>query len=409
MKSSSVRAFSQFANKIHPQVALTRNESKRLLDSLKTSFRQHLDGEHSSERQNKSEQESYTSLSHTERHVASVLTNPLLATPLLPRNASLSPDTRHPIEIFNECVSNGTATFTIANQCLSAFHRSLGALTPDSRRKHILKYQPGTKVLQWLWANDLARYEVFTSGHRLSSSVVALLLREGREEAVWNWLETADQHFPAKTEQSNPKAILLRHLVYWKSKIRSGNLGSAYEAFLRAVGQSSTDTAGLEVLRPSGIYLLGESLRQKGAATAGTSLGSAVRFLETFPMWKQSDVEPPAVDAARLKLQCLGPKFLDGALDVAARLDIEAAKSTNGHYGTRVVKFLMALADTLQEHGTRQQARRLVMLLEGIQSEQQNKKATILSSEVRSLPGLLLQDIETWSQLTNPHAEPQPG
>ncbi|PNS19331.1 hypothetical protein CAC42_2508 [Sphaceloma murrayae] len=408
MKSSAARHFTQFTNKIHPQVALTRTESQRLLDSLKTSFRQHLDAEHDATSRQTASVSPAKSLSYTERHVASVLTNPLLATPPR-RDHSDTISSRHPIEIFNECVARGTATYNIANQCLSAFHRMLASSSPAGRQEAILKHRPGTKILQWLWANDLARADVFTSGQRLASSVTALLLREGREESVWSWLDVADQgtdpHYATGKQVSSPQATLLNHIVYWRSKSRDRHLGPALDTFMKAVARVRTHAFPTASLALAGNYIISESLKQRNSLVSDSVRVSILKFIESFDLWKQGYLEPHAIDMARMKLQHLGSAGIDQTLDLIAGLEIESAQLSKGQYGTKVVKLLLALSETLQESGTREQVRRFVGYIEGLQDDREPNEESVLMVGLRCLPELLLRDVQRWASTSA--AQPQ--
>ncbi|KAF4553763.1 Hypothetical protein D9617_6g094960 [Elsinoe fawcettii] len=415
MKSTSVRSISQFASKIHPQIALTRTESKRLLDSLKTSFRYQLDAAHEVQDGQASKQHR-SALNHAERHVASVLTNPLLATSQIGQPHKLSNDNRHPIDVFNDCAANGTASLEIASQCLSAFHRSLRSLTSEQKRAEIARHQPGSKVLQWLWATGLAQSEALVVAQRLVSSVVALLLREGKEETIWKWLATADTSLQThnaisdQTERTSAQASLLKQLTYWKVKSKKNDPSLAIDAFQRAANMIGVGEILPESLRPAGLLLIADVQRSKGLASSLPGAGNLVNFLETFQLWKLSDIEPAAIDIARLGLQHVGATYLEIALDITTRLDIKEARLSHDHYGTKVVRLLLALSEALQINGSKEQIRRFVGLLQKTQEPKSTEKHnSLLFREVQGLPRLLLQDVEAWSRPMPHHVTSAPG
>ncbi|KAF2225659.1 hypothetical protein BDZ85DRAFT_257872 [Elsinoe ampelina] len=413
MKSSSVRSISQFASKLHPQVALTRTESKRLLDSLKTSFRQQLDAEHNPDHVQATAVSRGSALNHAEKHVASVLTNPLLATSQIPRPLIPTNDKRHPIDIFTDCAANGVATIHLASQCISAFHRLLKSLTAEKKREEIAKFQPGSKILQWLWATGMAQSEALVSGQRLVSSVVALLLREGKEEAIWKWFTTADHdHLEGasapNSDQVSAQSLILRQLIYWKVRAWRDDPRGAVEAFTKAIGMVNAGIVPSQSTRPAGVFLLSELKRQTTQVSTSTDSDSIIGFLQSFQTWKQSDLEPHAIDVARLSLQYLGATYLEKALQIATRLDLEEAKSTQDSYGTKVVRYLLTLSEVLQAHGSRDQMHRFVKILQHVQDTSATQhKGSLLAQEIQGLPRLLLQDIKTWSSpLSDPTISP---
>ena len=241
MKASSTTLFRSLASRIHPQVILTKKESTQFLNSLTASFRHHLDAEHPHDHASASRARTATPLTLTEKHVVSVLTNPLLTRG--PSQVSVgSSEGRHPIDIFEALVAEGSASPATVTQCLLSFRRSIRNETSQARYKAIQRYQPGTKVLKWLWANGLTHSTVFEHDHNLFKAVVYFLVREGRTEAVRDWISTASTQPLSRSDSQSPKSVLLNWLITCEAKSGRKGLNRALGTFVDIV-QSQPDGA----------------------------------------------------------------------------------------------------------------------------------------------------------------------
>ncbi|KAG9822842.1 hypothetical protein KCU68_g16492, partial [Aureobasidium melanogenum] len=161
MKASSVQqAFKSLTSRIHPQLPLSERESKRLLNALTSSFRSHLDHHHNHDAAasvtsaSASTQHPLSSSTATDRHLASILTNPLLTKPV---HQQLKAKSKHPIALFEDQVAAGRANLPSARLCLEAFRTSLSSLPPAQVKDHIARYAAGSRALRWLWTSAHTR------------------------------------------------------------------------------------------------------------------------------------------------------------------------------------------------------------------------------------------------------------
>jgi len=184
MKASEVSLLRSLANKIHPQIALSRKESETLLNGLKASFRTQLANTHPVIT-NRTDLKP-NNLTYTEKHVASILTYPLLATcPAYERPNSI----RHPITILEDSIHNGAATVEIVKNCLLSFRRSLRQADKNTRHENLLLHRAGEKTLRWLWANKMLDNGSIKADDSFWEVTVFFLLRENKEELLYQWLD----------------------------------------------------------------------------------------------------------------------------------------------------------------------------------------------------------------------------
>ncbi|GAM90582.1 hypothetical protein ANO11243_086270 [Dothideomycetidae sp. 11243] len=394
MKPSSSTLFKSFASRIHPQVVLSKQESKQFLNALTTSFRQRLDAEYPPHSHTSVVESKATGpLTLTEKHVASVLTNPLFAHTKSDHSAGMptagSPAARHPMEIFETCVANGTASLMTAMQCLLAFRKSLRSKPPHERQKAEAHYQAGTKVLQWLWASNLARAEVFEFDEKLFKAVVYFLVREGRDAAVVNWIETASAESSTTDSAVSPKSTLLDWFVTCKSKSQRNSVQQALAAFLVVIKSATPHDMAYANLAGSHLVTL---LQETGAQEPDRQL--IVEFLETFSRWQRSDLGPLTVDVSRLRLRYIPFKSINSALRLAEELDLQQVKSEVDQYDEKLVQFLVSLSDAIQKVGTQEQATQFINLLEMVEKHEKSPAESLLSRATEGVSSMLLQKLD---------------
>jgi hypothetical protein len=182
--------------KIHPPMQLSRQESQKLLSLLKTSFRQQLDAEHPEPAQ--------LHAHPTDAHFNSLLTNPLLSLPS-PRPLHPSVGTQkhgtaltgalehaeltsnQPLDLFDQCVANGTATLHTAQLCLRAHIKKLDGLPEDGRSKQYQTLRPGARVLKWLQSSGMGDSMDFVHDAAFTKPLMHVVALEGAEQFVWQW------------------------------------------------------------------------------------------------------------------------------------------------------------------------------------------------------------------------------
>ncbi|KAJ9621204.1 hypothetical protein H2203_007255 [Taxawa tesnikishii (nom. ined.)] len=321
MKNSTAQAFRSVASKIHPQVGLTSRESQRLLNALTASFRQHLDSEHPdvlthSEKSIATAAGGHavlqSSTSSADRHLASILTNPLLARP--PANkasaiAQLNNGRKHPIKVFEDCVSTGAATTDIAKLCLDSFRKSLTGVSPEEAQKQIQELDGGARVLRWIWANDQEETLRMTGDTVFIDNLTYFLVREKRENVIWELLtaeltgmESANQTLQSIKEAQKWRGVWLRALV----KAEWGK-SEAMKAFLQAFETVSTAPASSSLrhlpLTPAGAYLTQRLAAVKWNEPVPSAVVSLYdRFTQSVSSWDTAPNVSALYKIAKLQL-----------------------------------------------------------------------------------------------------------
>lgn len=276
MKGSAVvRGLKSLVSKLHPQLPLSSKESQRLLTALTTSFRKQLDQAHPS--QPVSEDNKPTALSHglpksgakqlhsssasfADKHLASVLTSPLLSKV----GDTLKPDrdlelakaelqsnpSKDPILLLEEYHQKGAATVPLALLCLEKVEQSLSTLPDYKREAAIREDNTGKRVLLWLWKSKLYEGDEFVENVKFIESLCRFLVREQADQYFWEWwkmdMALGNQELPAGWSQLH-YAKMVQHSYRWKNRMLRnfvkakfhGSEGpspnSALQAFLHAV------------------------------------------------------------------------------------------------------------------------------------------------------------------------------
>jgi len=317
MKHSPVQAFKYLASKIHPQVALSEPESKRLLGALTSSFRRQLDAAYPSptsrhgndvRTEERSRNAGLTAgTSATDSLLASVLTSPLLAgahdhggRSYMRKGRTNAVAHEEPISVFRKYVSQGAATLDVALACLSAFRSTLSLMASHQRKARVMEVQAGKTVLDWLQSSSYTSSDVFAGDLRLVELLVDSLVAEGQEEAVWTFMARVDDKVtaPRPTKGSSricPPAFLLRSLVMAHISCDvAGGREAAIAAFLRAIDVSQSPAfaqipRGLFLCR-AGAYLV-RLLSTEAVATVSNPTYVALfdQFVRSCSLWR-----PPA-------------------------------------------------------------------------------------------------------------------
>ena len=215
MKGSAVvQGLKSLASKLHPQLPLSPKESSRLLTALTSSFRQQLDAAHprpvSDEKDRPKLEDGATpktgnhglhssSAALADKHLASVLTNPLLTRRDGAKKPTLDYTTakidlqknpaKDPISLLEDFSDKGAATIPIAVLCLETFQKLLDNLDADKRRNQIVQTEAGKRTLLWLWKSKLYETDAFVDDKRLVEVMVPIVIEEGFENYLWEWLK----------------------------------------------------------------------------------------------------------------------------------------------------------------------------------------------------------------------------
>ncbi|KAK5169877.1 uncharacterized protein LTR77_005855 [Saxophila tyrrhenica] len=238
MRSSGVvQSLKSWASKLHPQLPLNAKESQRLLTALTSSFRQQLDQAHpirsarKEEKPTKKEQAvpnighrdlHASSADSADRHLTSILTNPLLAKsygttkPIRDYAAAQESFLREPFQdtvtLLEEYQEHGAATVPIAALCLEKYISQLDMLSDPDRAKVVSERQAGARTLRWLWKSGLHDSEAFVDDTRLADVLLPCLVEEDHEDIVWKWLV---QDIRLGPQDDSHYDILRKKKLYW--------------------------------------------------------------------------------------------------------------------------------------------------------------------------------------------------
>ncbi|KAI4722897.1 hypothetical protein E4T48_00945 [Aureobasidium sp. EXF-10727] len=324
MKASSVQqAFKSLASRIHPQLPLSERESQRLLNALTSSFRSQLEHHHhnhdaavsaASASASASTQPSLSPITATDRHLASILTNPLLTKPV---HQQLKSKSKHPIALFEDQVAAGRANLPSARLCLEAFRNSLSSLTPAQVKDHITRYAAGSRALRWLWTSAYTRSLSFALDARFCSHLAFFLIHEGKEAALWELIDTPVATSPNLTarEASLRKGLLLSSIVKTHLSGPDQSLESALSAFFRALDTSQTSHASTT---HAGVHLTQTLVKQNLFSQSDVALYD--KFIDSVPRWTKNHPDRAIYRIANLTIHHPTTPSADPALDFIREL-----------------------------------------------------------------------------------------
>lgn len=397
---------------IHQPLPLSPRESQQLLSLLTTSFRKHLDSEHPQLRTDKVSTPEASSISHnetprlrrqstsdpekhyTDRHMHSLLTNPLFT---LPKPKAIV----DPMDTFDRAVANGMMTPHYAHTCLKMKKLDLIRSSVLSVRDGMRESGAGLKVLKWLISSGTTKDLAFLKDVQFGRVLFEFMVAEGLQEAIWPWIKKAFQDIPSLAlleppayEQARKDIVNpLRYLV--SAECSPGeSLDAAYNCMSRATGYLKGLRASTmrTVLGPPGLLLLKESAADRGDRPPPSEIAFE-SFLSLVPVMTGRYID---LHLARLSL--LHPTKPDPelALNFLRTLDssrvAEAPRSRHNAYhvelGLDAAKYLLengrfTEADWVMKHLSTLYPKQL-----GIKRNRQAKEANAEASSLASLAGL---------------------
>lgn len=218
------QGFKALASRIHEQLPLSPRESHRLLTALTSSFRKHLDEVHPKNASEDGrprldsitpvpqiEKHAFSSAALADRHLASVLTSPLLAKPAststrAARQAALEAEfakSDDPVALLESYEKTGNVTAAVAGFCARQIKQMVRHLAPTEQVKVIKQGRYGTGLLGCFWRANLHVSGEFVENHELRGNLVWAVMMEGRDEFLWEWLKCdiklPQRHEPGKT------------------------------------------------------------------------------------------------------------------------------------------------------------------------------------------------------------------
>lgn len=218
---------------IHYPLPLTRKESQKLLDVLKSSFREDLEQEHGSP-QDGARQPRQRHRRPTDRHLDAILSNPLFSYNK-EKCTSVAASLRDPMDTFDAAVAKGMMTLAAAEGCLKAKRQQIIGSGAISVRDAMAASGAGIRVVRWLRASGHERRLSFFASRGLIGELVPFMEAEGLSELAWSWLErmAAD---PTLEKGQIAGSELLYHLVAVHDQSSPGeNLDPAIATVLRAL------------------------------------------------------------------------------------------------------------------------------------------------------------------------------
>ncbi|KAK4035007.1 hypothetical protein C8A01DRAFT_18265 [Parachaetomium inaequale] len=258
-KTRPLGSLKDFFPRIHQPLPLDQRESRRLLDTIKTSFRTQLDKEHGWDAPGSgpvsrlktpivAPLSSTTppsaaapllrgSARATDRHMRAILNNPLFS-PLEVGSVTEAPPNvldKHKA-IFEKAVSRGLMTLPRATGFLKQVILVTRGLPTSGLGEGFHETNPGAGllVLEWLRSSGQERDLAFLADTHFRNVLVRALVADGLENVVWAWinrlLEAAGKSY--NPEEPSVPGLLIADLVVSKSRDRELDL--PYSAILKA-------------------------------------------------------------------------------------------------------------------------------------------------------------------------------
>lgn len=229
----------------HEPLPISQQQSQKLLDGIKASFRSQLDREygrsssdHTPTPAKSGEANPQARRSAASLHLKSVLTNPLFSyankenAPPLPKGLWV-PD-RDPMDVFDHAVSRGMMTLKAATGCLVAKGQQLSS-TVDANVP-TTSSDTALRVVRWLRSSGAESNFLFLDNAAFVRALVPFLIAENMESVAWEWTtRTMNESKDISEEQRIARASsLLSQIVRIKSQAQYGNLNAAIQTILEA-------------------------------------------------------------------------------------------------------------------------------------------------------------------------------
>lgn len=336
MKGSAVaQSFKALASKINNQVPLGPTESNRLLTALTSSFRKHLDEVHPSQllddgkrpsavnQHHKSDRHDFqSSAALADKHLASVLTNPLLVKttsrpsprPALDEiTAQAEMDNgADPLGVLESYHEQQHASLEVALTCLRHLRRSIKNLPHDEQVAKVKEAEAGKRILSWLWGSKHMKTQAFVDNQLLQDAIVWFAMMEDQEEFLWKWLHS-DVELPlpevnrAQNQHLDPNFMWKSRILYAMVMTRlgsphqeAGSADAALEIYFRAVQsfheENASVTEKLVLSNRAKIALIRALTRKPGYPNTSPFLYD--RFIYIRSNENLTDGHQPALTAA---------------------------------------------------------------------------------------------------------------
>lgn len=242
------KALARVLPSLHKPLPLNRREAQRLLDTLTTSFRKHLDSEHGwlpDEAPSVSASAAPPASTHrrpTDHHLSSILSNPLFNPPTISptSNHASSSHTKHgaanfakETAVFDEAVARGMMTMSRAHGFLIAVRNSILRSSFLSVLDGMQASGAGTRVVSWIQSSGVEKDLTFLNNDGFLRLLVPFMVAEGLEEKIWTWLEQIRDMSSSPTLEAPPRWFFILGAISRAKTLDGGTLDAAYASILR--------------------------------------------------------------------------------------------------------------------------------------------------------------------------------
>lgn len=256
--TKAVRSLKKLFEGYH-EPTLSKQQSQKLLDGLKSSFRGHLDREYgqspgsvpSASKPNETANSSApTRRSAAHQHLRELLSNPMFqyeTGPTLqrtPLSSSVAVPSRDPMDVFDHAVSRDMMTLEAAIGILKAKRQQTNNTADGKTESKQEDITP--RVVNWLHSTYDATNPLFLGKPGFTKAFVPFIVMEGQEEVIWDWFGHLIANLGPSSSSSVPRTsndgsariaakALLRDLVHFKAGSQgSNNIDGAITSLLRA-------------------------------------------------------------------------------------------------------------------------------------------------------------------------------
>ncbi|GAO18109.1 uncharacterized protein UV8b_02931 [Ustilaginoidea virens] len=232
----------------HEPAGLSKQQSRKLLDGLKSSFRHQLDREYGRAPDRAASpaavSEAHHQIRHSAatRHLRSILSNPLFSYDRQAKSASSSvlPATkRDPMDVFDHAVAKGMMTLKAATGCILAKRQVLSRSSnpPAIPASASASSDTALRVVRWLKFSGSEASLRFLEDRAFVRALTPLIVAEGLDDTAWEWLSRTVSEPNASWGDDlrvRRAAFLLAQLVHAKGQPQHGNLDAAITTILDA-------------------------------------------------------------------------------------------------------------------------------------------------------------------------------
>ncbi|KAF7538372.1 hypothetical protein G7054_g3000 [Neopestalotiopsis clavispora] len=357
---------------IHQPLPLNKRESQKLLDSITSSFRKNLDKEHPWQHQEafdpalkamsvlaKDLPRTEAPQKHrpTDRHLDSILTNPLFAQGTAAGTTITAALQQHH-DIFDSAASKGMMTTRRAAGYLAMVRKEAQFSGPTA----LATSGAGLRVVQWLRSSGAENSLEFISDQMLMPLLVRFMFVEGLEEVAWTWLSRLGAQLQAlpKDSQTQHSLVFLLQVIRLAQvdkdralAFSQPSLDPSYSAFLRANQTLTVDDPSVA----KGLQRYWSSLSWASTVHASRYQTPSAPLFEMFTdigrPWKKS------LDIAHLELHHPSKPDHSSAVtylhDDRVRLNADKLKNS-ANYVERMISLGTDTVDRLQVVGDQQEA-----------------------------------------------------